>query len=368
MRFYLADLHVDDTLLDEVTRKHLDQMSDFVPMERTLAVGESDVVFLLHTYKQDFRFDSDLASFLSRERKPIVVFDYVETRMRHEPYLLGLFRNPKSLVMEHPEYAKLNEWVAADSSLMRLYFKRELHHYMPPQRVPVLPLEYPAAWGYFFETEQKIQTREEFSDRDIHLSYVWGPSTPARAVLHGEMMSHYCRHPLITDERMLEHVTWQDKVVLLQRPDYLRIPFDEMAGIFARTKIGISVWGCGQKCIRDAEVPFNCVLAMQESSHRWSYPWIDGENCIVLPSRRDGTQQVDTKEAFPKLDYYLQHVEELYRIYLQGTENWRHYRIDTYFRDYVYPEVTLALALGKAQDTPPSPLGSSATLSAPHRG
>jgi hypothetical protein len=85
-----------------------------------------------------------------------------------------------------------------------------------------------------------------------------------------------------------------------------------MIELYKQSKIVISAWGIGRKCFRDAEAPFDSVMAIQETYYHYSYPWIDGKNCIKLPNKisENGLEQIDEEAAVDIILYYLNRLEK----------------------------------------------------------
>ena len=80
-------------------------------------------------------------------------------------------------------------------------------------------------------------------------------------------------------------------------------------------------------------------MALQESNQNYAYPWIDDQNCIILPNKNDGSYNIDEKQSIEKLLFYLQQPEKLYEIYLNCIDNIKNYRIDNYLTKHIIPKI-----------------------------
>jgi len=299
-------------------------------------VETCDVVFICHTHREDFEFDTETAQKIFRLKKPIIVFDFVERGSKVFP---SIYLGAKGVeYYANKNYIALFSFFEKLCPQIKLYFKRELLLSEDLSKIPfpVKPAEYTIGFQNY-----PIETEEQFNRRLIDIFFVWGYSNWSRPILHGELMKYAAGRPsnsLICDWSYIFRDKEPHKIVLIYAPPHRRIPLKELLGYQSQAKISIALNGCGQKCYRHAEVPCNSVMAMQETNLVWSYPWKDGENCIVLPVV--GKQRkIDEVEAVKKINGYLKQPEKLYSIYLKGTENFRNYRIDNYIPNYITKEI-----------------------------
>lgn len=116
----------------------------------------------------------------------------------------------------------------------------------------------------------------------------------------------------------------------------IKMPFGEIMDKQRTSKISISLEGGGQKGTRHNESSCSAVMALQGSPLKWTYPWVDMENCILLPYKFNGRDwRIDVGKAYDKLMDCLSDISSLYKIYLNGVENNKKYSAQTYYRDYV---------------------------------
>ncbi len=296
-------------------------------------IKDADVILVGYTHQTDFIFQSyDIGN------RPIVIFDYKEFACAtYIPFFLCFY--PDNDITCNPEYYKLQKFLESKQSQIKIYFKREFYINSPEIPVTIYPIDFIAREPYFWK--ENVSNIEEFNNRICWISMIWGLSNPTRAILHGEIIKSYNTEMLCTDEIMFEKNSHFGKIAMFYKPCYVRMPFNDMMEIYKQSKIGISLWGSGRKCFRDTEIPFNCVLAIQESNYHYSYPWIHDINCIMLPNKilENGYLQIDEKKSIETINNYLGCSDKLYEIYIAGRNNCMNYRMDTYLANYLIPKL-----------------------------
>jgi hypothetical protein len=333
MKFFLTSFGegnvVDGWIVDFIN--HIPKYSNHIIVPN---IDDADVILFGHTHRDDYIFKP-----CDVQNKPIVIIDYIENSADYySPHLTGFYCS--NAMLNLPEYLKLHIWLEHKRSNIKMYFKREFFKDFQNIYIPLYPIDYVAKEPFFFNTERS-STYEEFCNRKCLIAWIWGLSNKSRPILHGEMMKHYGGEQLCLDEISFAKSTQSNKIVLFLKPYFIRLHFNDMMDIYSQSKIAITMWGCGRKCFKDNETCFDSVMAMQDTTYEYAYPWIDSKNCIMLPNKimDDGAYRIDEYKAIDIMNYYLNRPIELYDIYLSGKENWKHYRIDKYLTNYIIPKL-----------------------------
>jgi hypothetical protein len=102
----------------------------------------------------------------------------------------------------------------------------------------------------------------------------------------------------------------------------------------------IDLYGCGLKCFRNVESTRNCLSIKQDPSRLlFTYPWIDGINCITLPNLPD-TNLLDHKKAFEIVyDYRYKKHDLLYDIYVKSMEMNQLYSPKNYVPNHIMKHI-----------------------------
>ena len=294
---------------------------------------KSDVILLFIVWGGDkYIFDKVLASKIETLQKPIVIIDYTEyggwgAEGRLIEYnLYGYNLEYESLT--YKDHKLLHEFLLRNQNLIKAYFKRELNH-KDTSNVPfkVFPIEY-----IYDEYTNKspVQTQEEFLKRPIRCNFTWGHTNISRPILHGKILSKIEKFYFDFDItfastfRQCEHrLKDHSRLFLLNNVDhYERTDKETFFEYQFRSQIMIDLYGVGIKCFRNIESTNNCISVKQDPSIlKYTYPWIDKENCIFLPNR-PGTTIINEKLSVEILLHYQhpnnQHL--LYPIYLKSLE------------------------------------------------
>ena len=256
-------------------------------------LDSADVIFLFVTnLGKNYTFDADVAKKIANAKKPVVCFDYTEygghDEVHLDQYNLMGFRIEYDGVISG-DYKLLHEWLSENQSLIKCYFKRELSVRSDLTQVPfkVYPLEFVSE---FYAMDGEPDTDENYYARPCLMNFVWGCSNLSRPRLSGELMKHY-------NEFSCEFVTTYGQIkktletpgcrfmILMYVPEYERIPSEEYYRIIKKSWMVIDTYGAGLKCFRNIESTKNTLSVKQDPSKLvWTYPWIDGHNCIVLPT------------------------------------------------------------------------------------
>jgi hypothetical protein len=288
----------------------------------TDSMGRADAVVVPVFYKPNYRFSPQLLAI----KKKVILMDFTEfcwdagyknnvfgTRMTHQfGHLAG------------EEWAKLDEWVRANPPAV--HFKREL---FAAGRLPGLyPIEFPCRIP-----AEPLQSKADFEARPIEVFNCWGLSHPHRQQLHGSIFcnAHDCGINVMDTwpaDGRYEKRNW----VTILSPHYARVPLEKVMEYNCRSKISVSLPGAGIKCFRSAEAPVDSIMALEEDKLSWSFPWVDGVNCVRLkPDQLFHTLETATRRG------------DLYEIYRASQETIDQYRSARYAREYVAPIIAKAL-------------------------
>lgn len=289
---------------------------------------DCDVILVPVSTFADFKFNPAL---LDLGDKPYVILDYLEYEWccdMETTHLLG--KNTREFRWLSPAWWEFCDFVRDHPPL--LYFKREL--LAIDQSSAVKPLDWPC-----YLADSPFQSEEEFNTRPIEVFFSWGFSHPSRPRLHAEIFRAMTTHGIgvISETDQFEGYfkgpcarTW----VPIFSPWYSRKPIADIAWYQARSKMSVSLPGCGKKCFRHAEAPVATIMALQYDNLAWSYPWKHGDNCIRI--------SVTSTEAMQDLDAATKR-SDLYKIYVRSQETIAHYRTKPYVQNYIIPKIIEAL-------------------------
>jgi len=311
-------------------------------------IEEADIIFVEYLYNS---WDKDFV-FCPCEtyNKPIVIFDLFEFEtVSNKSHFLAFNTDPVHYT-NISEYTKLDNWLKTKISQIKMYFKREflINDNKPP--IPTYPTEYCVCEEYYFRPIcYEPSTYEEFCNRMFNVSFIFSPSNKSRLLICGEMIktlllqNGFNPYKLCIDENITKCKEFKETegkgILLLFKPNFFKLDCFTTHSFYKQSKISLSIWGVGRKCIRDSELSFSSVMALQQSNQYYSYPWIDNENCIILPNKEICNYEIDEKESIEKIVYYLQQPKKLYDIYLNGIENSKKYRVDNYLINYIIPKL-----------------------------
>lgn len=281
---------------------------------------DCDVIVVPVSTFADYRFNPKLRDI----KKPWVLLDYTELEWNY--FDLGnttlLFgQNAKECRWLNPHWHPLHDFVREHPPIV--HFKRELLE--EDECDNIFPIDWPCALEV-----PAPQTEQEFEERPIEVFNCFGYSHPARPLLHADIFRGIVEHGLgvISEAGHFNDYfkspsarTW----VSIFAPHYARIPIATIQWYQERSKLSVSLPGCGRKCFRMAESPVGSIMALRHDGMAYSYAWEEGRNCIRLNSGDD----------FFDLDMAIRHRGSMYEIYLASQETIRKYQTKTYVQDYV---------------------------------
>lgn len=294
------------------------------PAQRLMQMVKTEVPILLISRVDDLVFNPAIEKL---KHAPYVIVDYIENGWawdRKNTLIVG--ENATSF-----DFCRSDGWKQLDEFVCRnpahLYFKREL--LADDADDTLLPCEYP---NWF--PAHPIETREQFNARPLSVFNYWGRSHEARLMLHGEIWKHASRKGYEVCDNIYQFNAFMqyeknpNKWVTFHMPWYSRVDMAPILEINALSKLSVSLPGAGVKCFRSTgEALVNSVVILPEDNLAYSYPLIDGVNCIRIP-----ISSVDGSIAWPvcqAIEGALQR-DDLYDIYLKGLAAADWYRAENY--------------------------------------
>lgn len=315
-----SDLHgkIDGTIAANLLSGFPDQSS---------SRHDCDVILVPISFFGDFQFNP----ILKEIDRPYVIIDYLEMEWlyfdeKNDTHLFG--KNTRDCRWLNPHWHSFCDFVRERPPAM--YFKRELLASDVSDRVK--PIDWPC-----YMPSTPFQSEDEFNARPIEVFFSWGFSHPSRPRLHAEIFKAMTTHGIgvISETDQFEGYfkgpctrTWAS----IFTPWYTRKPISDIAWYQQRSKMSVSLPGCGKKCFRHAEAPVGTIMALLHDQLAWSFPWTDGDNCV----------RIMQDAAFTDLEVSTRR-PDLYKIYVRSQETIELYRTKPYVRDYLIPLIEKAL-------------------------
>lgn len=226
------------------------------------------------------------------------------------------------------EWIKFDEFVKERPPI--LYFKRELMKGGEAHRI--VPINYPCWYDI-----PDIQTREQFNKRPLLFNFIWGLSNEKRKYIHGEIWQRSGEFGYVTCDNIanlplfLQKEDNPNKVLTANVSWYARHDMSVVTAINELSKISMSVGGAGRHCFRHSESPMASVMYLWDVSIKYSYPWINGVNCIMSEQGKELETIIGALKN-----------NNLYDIYIAGVENCQKYYLPTYVKKYIEPLINKA--------------------------
>lgn len=301
-------------------------------MPGTVAVDSPeacDVIVVAWTWQQVYEADSGLIQRMIDSKKPVIVFDYLECKKDHQIFMTRPHNWTEALMRYKPLVALENH--------ITIYFKRELIR----EHVPALPYPvYPTDFIAHYDWNEPPDSPEAFAKRPIDIFMYWGYSSADRPMLHAELLRRRFSN-LATELQDLDWLIAGGRTgicALLFIPHYRRVDFALLLKYQNKAKLSVCLRGASQKCFRHAESPINTVMALQECSTEFAFPW-NSTNAVVLPNLPkptiNPTWYLDVNGAVQAMSAALN--GDLYTVYRAGIENARHYFVSNYIQEYWLP-------------------------------
>lgn len=236
--------------------------------------------------------------------------------------------------------AQTEEWKKFDQFVKdnppALIFKRELLKDCNTENV--YPINFPCLWEI-----PAIQTKFEFESRPLEVFNVWGYSHELRRMLHGEIFINAVkRNRAVIDNfsHLSEEIKDKRKKWLtVFTPWHSRYDMKDVLSWQGLSKLSVSLPGAGFVCFRHSEACINSAMVMRDDPVRWSYDWINGENCIKFPVGKDA----DSIRGITGAKQAIETIEEalnnplLYEIYCEGVNTCHKYSLHNYVSNYIEP-------------------------------
>jgi len=285
--------------------------------------AHADVV-ILPIFLKDLKLNKCILNI----KKPYIIIDFIEYGVLWDPKLM-----PTHIIGENTNnfnFLKSDDWVELENFVKcnppRLYFKRELKK--EDQRERVLPIEYPCGHNI-----KNIQSKNDFNNRKIEVFFCWGLSHKSRPYLHGEIYKNSYEKGI---NIMSSWETWNSTFLSdvektrtkkiwapIHTHHSARLPINKIIEWNEKSKISVSLYGCGRKCFRHGEC-VGTIMAKQDDGLSWAHPWKHGENCVLLKE----------DNLFEDL-YSATMRDDLYEIYVACNNNMRHYLSENYINNHV---------------------------------
>ena len=325
------------TIYDEIACHH-----EFVSFPE-----DADVVFFFYCYYHQYEFDEEIAKRIQSSQKPVVIFDFVENGspcLQREEYLIKhqILGYEYTCYVDNPltsEYQKMADYFFKLQPQIKLYFKREMSVKLDFSTSPfrILPIEYPINFNRYDEV-----SREEYYKRSHSIYFNYGLSNTDRFRMHGKLLLEADRigHNIIQTEKAEEQFIKEGRrnnITIFHREWFDRVDFMSRN---SNTLSTLDLYGAGMKCFRSTEGTINTVAFKQDPSLlHYTYPWINGENCIHLPI--DSKNMLKVNESFEIIHYWLRGsgLDKLYDIYQKSVVNNHLYQSKTYIHNYLLKNI-----------------------------
>ncbi len=309
---------------------------------------EADCIVFFYCFYFDYEFDQQMYERIKSSGKPIVIFDYLEqgSPSLQKPEYLTTMQILGYQYDESPgnpttvEYMKLVTGMYELQSQIKLYFKREMPVCLDYSKSPfkILPVEYPITFAPYEPVSE-----EDYYNRPFDLYFNYGFSNPDRPKLHGRLLLGIDQigHNFAQTEKTEEEFLKQGRkriVVVCHREWYERVPFKSRNSMTYTT---MDLYGAGMKCFRSTEGTIDTLAFKADPSLlHYSYPWVNGKNCIALPVDERNRLKID--EAYEIIRYNLRNNQgSLYSLYLKSVENNHKYRTENYVKDYLLKNMAM---------------------------
>jgi len=300
---------------------------DFLP-QRVASLHEADVVVVPISFYPDYTFNQELRSVGQR---PWVMIDFTEYgsswNQAARTHLFGGTAETPANLLENGQWGVLHAFAAEKPPAA--YFKRELLHRDRSERVH--PVEFPCSLP-----PSVTNRKEDFDARPIEVFNCWGYSHASRPRLHGDIFHGMATHGLevLSDWEQVNHlVPGKRNWVSIYSPWFVRKNIGQILSVQDKSKISVSLPGAGTKCFRSAESPLNSIMALPFDDLAWSYPWVDGLNCLRLTQGGE----------FTDLELFAASGAATHAIYVESQENLDRYRSRRYVNEYILPTIEKSL-------------------------
>jgi hypothetical protein len=296
-------------------------------LPRSNGVHDCDCVVLPFSYYEDFQWNPQVPAIIGKRR--YIVIDFIELGLDWD---VNSGMDSKVLGRNTLNYLRIAKqgWLGANDFIRDnppiAYFSRELLQREVTDWL--LPLDFPC-----YLPLPSIQTKQEFDSRPLDIFWFWGLSHESRPRLHGDIFRNAYKmgYEVLSQINHWEGFfrdprgrTW----ATVHAPHWDRRPIQEIMHFNHRSKLSVSLPGAGQKCFRDSECPVGSVPAFWETGISWSFPWVDGHNCVSL---RPNMEWEDLYEATQR--------DDLYDLYVSAQSNIENYSSPNYVHRHIIPSI-----------------------------
>lgn len=318
--------------------RFLEQLYDYTLVED---IGEAELIILCTTWTDDFDFNADLASRVSATAR-VVVFDFWEFGAETLPSMKVLGTGRCSYD-NWAAYVPLENWIRSLETRVVLHLVREL--VKGEATDCIRPIEY-ANTESVIQAVPEVVPLDAYITRPIDILLIFGDSNPCRFELMGSLIERGTRQGWRTNlclnvNTLSKLLPGFPTMVLLYQRWNDRLPIEQVYHLQSQSKITVSLSGNGFKCFRHAEAPFGSLMALQDNPLEWSVPWVNGEDCIVLPNHI-GTNRINAAGASDMLFNLLHAPAKLYPLYVAAQLKAKHY-LGSQYAAYIHESITKAL-------------------------
>lgn len=313
-----------------------------------VSLQDCDIVCIFVTYLGErYVFDLELATQIAKLNKPIVIFDYSEYGghvIDHLPQynMYGYILETDGL--RSGDYGLLHNFLCDHQSQIKCYFKRELSALNDLHKVPfrVKPIEF---IGDVYHTDDTPSTIEEYFNRPCVFNFIWGYSNVSRPLFQGMMMYRFQElhaHLALSFRQVQEYLNNPvgKFIILVNHAWYERVNISELMRVQRNSYATVDLYGAGLKCFRNVESTANCLSIKQDPTKMvFTYPWIDGHNCITLPTL-ENSNILDAEKSINKiLDVWKNNRISFYNMYLKSIDTNNLYRPKNYVPNHIIKNI-----------------------------
>jgi hypothetical protein len=293
---------------------------------RVGSINEANVVIVPVSYYGDYQFNEHLRAI----NKPVVLISFLEFYGQEDKsmtHILGVNHDQAWPNCGNPEWRKLDDW-CRDANIVLRFTRELLAKDTSPQHQPI---EWPC-YMPLWEREPKAS----FDARPFEWIFAWGMSNHLRPLLHSQtfLMMALGKLDVISHWDQIDAKIYEPhkKALSIHSPHTHRIEISEIVRRQAQSKMSVSLPGAGKKCFRSTEHFMHTVPVKLEDDLAWSFPWVSGENCIIL-HEQDAMAENLLEES----------EHDLHPIYLEAQELASRYSIHRYLNEYILPAIQRVL-------------------------
>lgn len=337
MRFFIAS--PDATGYIDPPIRHV-----FESLPRVERWQDADCILVLVSRTDRYRFNEGL--FQMTDHKPWCLVDFSEffwDNPQDISYIWGQNMLDFPWWNQNADWAKFDRFVR--ERVPRMIWQRELFNADATDQIR------PIEWLCDHEPARP-QSKDEFYGRPMEWLHNWGRSNESRVLFHAktfEWSSHLGYDAIGSFDHIEEYVKRGMKfAAAVHVPDTKRIDISRVLQYQRLAKVSTSFSGCGVCCFRHVEAPVNSIMAIQRNRKAWTYPWVDGVNCLELDlgignQCTDGVYFQDEGDPYMMKLYNFLQRDDLHEIYANGLETCRLYRPSQFLNNHFIPTIAAKL-------------------------